>query len=520
MLIADISATMLKEVMTSIEKNFRKATTLEQASQIFCKEIYTQFDSVVLVRIFATIPFGRLPAKHKAFVERSLIDISDKRLINDDTQVLSLLGTYGRNSKWNRIALSKGHLGIPLISHSFIDSIPMSSRLLKEMGLDISFVEKDSQIITKVSTISGTFFIEDAKTEIDDQGRKIISNQQFVQEYGIESVFGFGGHYFLTTKEFFSAVIFLDEKISKQTASTIASIGDTFKSATRPFIASRKYFNNMRNNLELNMDARTKELTAAYHCLELQQETFRKINEELIKANEVKSEFISTMSHELQTPLTAIIGYAEVILEQGKAKEAVSEYVYYIYESAHHLLDLITDILDISKIEKGKMQLHPTVIDLSEIIVVLERILSPLIKKAGLTFNIKIPAEIPALQADKNKLKQILMNLLSNAIKFTPTGGVITLKIIYLTDEQKILISVNDTGKGIAESSFSFIFEKFSQLNSGITKEFGGIGLGLSITKHLVQLHGGTIWVESTVGKGSTFYVKLPLFQTASIDAS
>ncbi len=166
-----------------------------------------------------------------------------------------------------------------------------------------------------------------------------------------------------------------------------------------------------------------------------------------------------------------------------------------------------------TKIETGKIHLHPTVFELSEIISVLERILYHMVKRNDLSLTIELPQELPVVQADKNKLKQIFMNLLSNAIKFTPAGGSVHLKVTYLNDEQKILVSVTDTGKGISENDFALIFEKFSQLDSGTTKKYGGIGLGLVITKYLIELHGGNIWVESVVSKGSTFYFKLPICQ-------
>ena len=269
----------------------------------------------------------------------------------------------------------------------------------------------------------------------------------------------------------------------------------------------------LHDNLETKVSERTSELASAYQVLQAHQQQLQDINKKLAEASEVKSEFISTMSHELQTPLTAMIAYAEIILEYGTEKTEVTEYVYDIYQSAHHLLDLITDILDLSKVEKGKLLLHPVVFDISEITVVLERILQPLTSRAGLNLTIEIPDELPVIQADKNKVKQILMNLLSNAVKFTPVGGSVYLKVCYLDDEEKLLISVNDTGKGISENDLAFIFDKFFQADSGTTKEFGGTGLGLAITKHLVELHGGTIWVKSTLGKGSTFYFTLPIQQ-------
>ena len=269
----------------------------------------------------------------------------------------------------------------------------------------------------------------------------------------------------------------------------------------------------LHDNLENKVSERTNELASAYQVLQMHQQQLQDINRKLTQASEVKSEFIATMSHELQTPLTAMIAYAEIILEYETEKPEVTEYVYDIYQSAHHLLDLITDILDLSKVEKGKLLLHPVVFDISEITMVLERILQPLTSRAGLTLTIDISDELPVIQADKNKVKQVLMNLLSNALKFTPVGGNINLKVSYLDDEEKLLVSVNDTGKGMSEDDLAFIFDKFFQVDSGTTKEYGGTGLGLAITKHLIELHGGTIWVESTLGEGSTFYFTLPIQQ-------
>ncbi len=269
----------------------------------------------------------------------------------------------------------------------------------------------------------------------------------------------------------------------------------------------------LHDNLESKVSERTNELTLAYQALQTHQQQLKEINARLIEAGEVKSEFIATMSHELQTPLTSMIAYAEIILEYGTEKPEVTEYVYDIYQSAHHLLDLITDILDLAKVAKGKLLLHPVVFDITEITAVLERIFQPLTSRSGLVFTTEISDEIPVIQADKNKVKQVLMNLLSNAVKFTPVGGTIHLKVSYLPDEEQLLLSVSDTGKGMSKEDLAFIFDKFFQVDSGTTKEYRGTGLGLAITKHLIELHGGSIWVESTIGKGSTFFFTLPIQQ-------
>lgn len=269
----------------------------------------------------------------------------------------------------------------------------------------------------------------------------------------------------------------------------------------------------LHDNLESKVRERTGELAAAYQSLQEHQHQLQKINKKLAEASEVKSEFIATMSHELQTPLTAMMAYAEIILEYGTENDIVTEYVYDIYQSAHHLLDLIRDILDLSKVEKGKLQLHPAVFEIAEITAVLERIFQPLTARAGLTLTMEVPVELPVIQADKNKVKQILMNLLANAIKFTPAGGRIHLAVSYLSAGDSLLIMVEDTGKGMAPSELALIFDSFYQADSGTTKEYGGTGLGLAIARHLIELHGGSIGVESTPGQGSTFRFTLPVQQ-------
>jgi two-component system sensor histidine kinase BarA len=263
--------------------------------------------------------------------------------------------------------------------------------------------------------------------------------------------------------------------------------------------------------LESQVDDRTKELRKANQALRVHQENLHRINEELAKASEVKSEFIALMSHELQTPLTSIIAYSEILMQQGTEVPETSEYLFDIYQSAHHLFDLIRDLLDFSKLEKNNVNLHLTFFEFSEITLVLESIFRPLIKNNQLQFFINVPADIPAIEADKNKIKQALMNLLSNAIKFTPAGGSISLQVTYDQNKEKLHVSVSDTGRGIEADKLSQVFEKFYQVDSSTSREFGGLGLGLAVTKQMIELHGGEIWVESVFGQGSTFHFTLPI---------
>ena len=240
-------------------------------------------------------------------------------------------------------------------------------------------------------------------------------------------------------------------------------------------------------------------------------------------ANRAKSDFLANMSHELRTPLNAVIGFAEVLQDQyfGPLNEKQKKYVDNINTSGRHLLGLINDILDLSKVEAGKMELEPDSLSLKK--DVLEPSLVLLQEKAhkhniSLTLEVDSRADIN-LSADSKKLKQILFNLLSNAVKFTPDGGSVEVKAQLVKGdvaavpvaEDSIEISVKDSGIGIKPEDLSKLFQTFSQIESSYTKTVEGTGLGLALTKKLVELHGGKIWVESEFGKGSKFIFVIPV---------
>jgi signal transduction histidine kinase len=240
----------------------------------------------------------------------------------------------------------------------------------------------------------------------------------------------------------------------------------------------------------------------------------RVAKEEVEYASQAKSDFMAGMSHELRTPLNAIIGFSEILQDQyfGKLNEKQSEYISDILESGKHLLALINDILDISKIEAGKTQLDLTAISIKGL---LEKSLI-MIKEKSFKHSIKLSLHIPGeaagltITGDERKLKQILFNLLSNAAKFTPDGGAITVSALRQNDNA--LISVSDTGIGVEKELQERIFEPFYQAQSGLKDKTPGTGLGLSLSKRFVEMHGGRIWVESRgKGEGSTFFIALPL---------
>jgi signal transduction histidine kinase len=240
---------------------------------------------------------------------------------------------------------------------------------------------------------------------------------------------------------------------------------------------------------------------------------FREIEQksrELEAASRHKSEFLANMSHELRTPLNAIIGFSEVLSEGmfGEINEKQTEYLKDILESGQHLLSLINDILDLSKIEAGRMELEPTDFDLpsaieNALILVRERA-----SRRGITLGRTIDERLGDIRADERKVKQVLLNLLSNALKFTPEGGSIDVRAGL--QDGAAAISVTDTGVGIAPEDQEAVFEEFRQVGTA-AKKVEGTGLGLALSRKFIELHGGRIWVKSQVGAGSTFTFTLPV---------
>jgi len=228
-------------------------------------------------------------------------------------------------------------------------------------------------------------------------------------------------------------------------------------------------------------------------------------------ANRTKSEFLATMSHELRTPLNSIIGFSDILLDQsfGELNEEQTKYVGNVLKSGKHLLELINSILDISKVEAGKIELHYEMFYLDDVFREVKTIISPQAAKKSINLQIDPAENIPKIRADKGKIKQILYNLLSNAIKFTPEGG--NVRIIPSTSEDMVHVAVEDTGIGIAESDRDKLFKPFVQLDSTSNREYEGTGLGLALINKFIELHSGSLEVESEEGKGSTFTFSIPV---------
>jgi len=238
-----------------------------------------------------------------------------------------------------------------------------------------------------------------------------------------------------------------------------------------------------------------------------------RLYEALETASRHKSEFLANMSHELRTPLNAIIGFSQVLKQQmyGDLNAKQAEYIDDVLSSGQHLLTLINDILDLAKVEAGRMELQPTTFDLPEVFETAVSMVRERATRQRLRLTMAMDPSVGRLEADERKVKQILFNLLTNAVKFTPAGGEVTLAASVVEDE--VEISVNDTGVGINAEDQLRIFEEFYQVGPAKTQE--GTGLGLALTRRLIELHHGSLSVDSEPGVGSTFTVRLPLRQAA-----
>ncbi|NUM79476.1 response regulator [bacterium] len=251
-------------------------------------------------------------------------------------------------------------------------------------------------------------------------------------------------------------------------------------------------------------EQRNQELEKAYRQID-------EVKKGVMEANRLKSEFLSNMSHELRTPLNSILALSSILLARmdGELTEEQDKQIKIIEKSGKNLLRLINDILDISKIEAGRMDLICSEYEMDAFLSGIEMTIRPMLREAGLEFTIEKEPDIDVHSTDENKLKQILLNLLSNAIKFTPKGSIV-LKVGRTKFHDVLEFAVIDTGIGIDNSNFDTIFDPFRQIDGSTTRKYGGTGLGLAITKKLVELLGGRIWVESEIGHGSEFHFILP----------
>jgi len=249
-------------------------------------------------------------------------------------------------------------------------------------------------------------------------------------------------------------------------------------------------------SLEHKVAERTRELVA--------------LNEQLEEANRLKSQFLANVSHELRTPMNAIIGFTRLVMRKTDGQIAALQHanLQKVLISADHLLNLINGLLDLSKIEAGRMEVSPARFDLRELIQVAAATVEPMLKPDRVRFVAEIDPDLPPLYTDRDKLKQIVLNLLSNAAKFTDDG---VIKVTAWQAGDRVCLAVSDTGIGMPPEALDYIFEEFRQVDMSSTRRHGGTGLGLAIVRKLTRLLGGDVTAESDLGKGSTFKVTLPL---------
>jgi two-component system, NtrC family, sensor kinase len=287
-----------------------------------------------------------------------------------------------------------------------------------------------------------------------------------------------------------------DERIELRRRDELGGLGDELNGMAASLQASVQ-------SLEQKVEERTRELQQAL------TELSRK-GRQLEVASKHKSEFLANMSHELRTPLNAIIGFSQVLRQRlfGPINEKQEEYLDDILSSGNHLLDLINDVLDLSKVEAGQVELEVATFSLREALERGVMIVREPAMNHGVRLSVELAPGVDLVEGDERRLRQVIVNLLSNAVKFTPEGGSIVVASAQVDGEMQV--SVTDTGPGIAAADRERIFEEFQQTDVGVQQR-EGTGLGLALSKRLVELHGGRIWVESELGHGSRFVFTLPI---------
>jgi signal transduction histidine kinase len=271
---------------------------------------------------------------------------------------------------------------------------------------------------------------------------------------------------------------------------------DEFQDLATEFNHMAMQLQELYADLEQRVEARTRELEERSHELEI--------------ASKHKSQFLANMSHELRTPMNAILGYTELIIDEiyGAVPEPIREVLERVQQSGQHLLGLINAVLDLSRIEAGRLILSISDYTMLEVAQTVFTSVESLAAEKQLTLNMSVPPDLPPGRGDEQRITQVLLNLVGNAIKFTAAGEV---GIGVTAADGTFTIAVSDTGFGIAEDDQQKIFDEFQQADNSSTRQQGGTGLGLAISKRIIEMHGGRLWVESSLGKGSTFWFTLPI---------
>ena len=282
------------------------------------------------------------------------------------------------------------------------------------------------------------------------------------------------------------------------------------KDLTEEFQNMAGQLNELYKNLEQRVAIRTKELAAANKQLEEHHARLELINAELERSNMMKSQFLATMTHELRTPLTAILAFAEVTIGSENLPQQAHNNIKDILEQGSGLLRLINNLLDMAKLEAGHQQLRLIMVDLLDVISAVEAICAPLAERKGIKLIRNIDKNLPMVMGDEEKLQRTFLNLVGNAIKFTPEGGEVKVTVENCHNKE-VVVKVKDSGIGMKREQQERIFEMFYQVESSDARRFKGTGLGLALAKEWIDLHGGSVTVDSEPGKGSLFTVILPV---------
>ena len=357
------------------------------------------------------------------------------------------------------------------------------------------------------------------KFRADLADRQLTLNRIYIVASGlVAGLLAIGTFWFITTRIILSPV-----RVLRDTAEKIAEGDTNIRSDINTgdeFEQLSNVFNTMVERLKSNED----ELRRNNKSLDLKLGELAETNVALYEANKIKGEFLANVSHELRTPLNSIIGFAEVLEDtlkgpNGIVDEKRKRYIYNIITSSRRLLDLINDLLDLAKIEAGRMEVRVDTVNISDTVEGLITLIRPQAEKCGITLAMKVQRALPLIQTDAGKVHQVIFNFLSNAVKFTPEGGTVTLEADLLegpaaqlrAGERRIRLSVTDTGPGIPLDMQDRIFDKFTQLDNSVTRNHGGTGLGLTISRDLAKLLQGRIELDSDLGRGATFSLIIPL---------
>jgi signal transduction histidine kinase len=336
---------------------------------------------------------------------------------------------------------------------------------------------------------------------------QLFLNRAFILLAGlIAGTLATGVLYVITTRLILQPVRVLQETAEKVSQGDLnirsdISTGDEFEQLSETF-----------NTMLANLKSGDEQLRDINKALDLKLVQLGETNVALYESNRLKSEFLANVSHELRTPLNSILGFAELLRESVRENpdQKAARYLQNILASGRNLLDLINDLLDLAKIEAGRMDVRSEPLSLNDLFEGLNNLLKPLAEGKDLSIVPTIAPDVPILETDPSKLQQVLYNLLSNAIKFSPVAGRIDLTA-ELPDPEKIRITVKDRGPGIEPEKQELIFEKFRQIDGSVTREHSGTGLGLAISRELIALLGGTMGVNSILGEGATFWLVIPV---------